>query len=86
VQQVVLIAQLLTLLAIANGVPVIAAKLLGKEHAIPLDGNATLSDGKRLFGSSKTLRGVILSGRSPLRPRSSWASDPWWASSSQPER
>jgi CDP-2,3-bis-(O-geranylgeranyl)-sn-glycerol synthase len=61
VQQVVLIAQLLTLLAVANGVPVIAAKLLGKEHAIPLDGNATLSDGKRLFGSSKTLRGLILS-------------------------
>ena len=60
-QQVVLIAQLLTLLAVANGVPVIAAKLLGKEHAIRLDGNATLSDGKPLFGSSKTLRGVILS-------------------------
>jgi len=61
VQQAVLVAQLLTLLAVANGTPVIAAKLLGKERAIPLDGNAILSDGGRLFGSSKTLRGVILS-------------------------
>jgi CDP-2,3-bis-(O-geranylgeranyl)-sn-glycerol synthase len=61
VQQTVLVAQLLTLLAVANGAPVIAAKLLGKDNAIPLDGNATLSDGRPLFGSSKTLRGVILS-------------------------
>jgi CDP-2,3-bis-(O-geranylgeranyl)-sn-glycerol synthase len=61
VQQAVLVAQLLTLLAVANGTPVIAAKLLGKEGATPLDGNATLSDGRPLFGSSKTLRGVILS-------------------------
>jgi CDP-2,3-bis-(O-geranylgeranyl)-sn-glycerol synthase len=61
VQQAVLVAQLLTLLAVANGTPVIAAKLLGKERAIPLDGNATLSDGRPLFGSSKTLRGVVLS-------------------------
>ena len=60
-QQAVLVAQLLTLLAVANGTPVIAAKLVGKERAIPLDGNAILSDGGRLFGSSKTLRGVILS-------------------------
>ena len=60
-QQGILIAQLLTLLAVANGTPVIAAKLLGKERATPLDGNATLSDGRPLFGSSKTIRGVILS-------------------------
>jgi CDP-diglyceride synthetase len=61
VQQTVLVAQLLTLLAVANGTPVIAAKLLGKDNAIPLDGNATFSDGRPLFGSSKTLRGLILS-------------------------
>lgn len=60
-QQAVLVAQLLTLLAVANGTPVIAAKLLGKDGALPLDGNTTLSDGRPLFGSSKTLRGVILS-------------------------
>jgi CDP-diglyceride synthetase len=61
VQQAVLVAQLLTLLAVANGTPVIAAKLLGKDGALPLDGGTTLSDGRPLFGSSKTLRGVILS-------------------------
>jgi CDP-2,3-bis-(O-geranylgeranyl)-sn-glycerol synthase len=61
VQQAILIAQLLTLLAVANGTPVIAAKLLGKDDALPLDGNATLSDGRPLFGSSKTIRGVVLS-------------------------
>lgn len=60
-QQAILVAQLLTLLAVANGTPVIATKLLGKERAFPLDGNATLSDGRPVFGSSKTLRGVILS-------------------------
>ena len=60
-QQAILIAQLLTLLAVANGTPVIAAKLLGKDDALPLDGNATLSDGRPLFGSSKTIRGVVLS-------------------------
>ena len=60
-QQAILVAQLLTLLAVANWTPVIATKLLGKERAFPLDGNATLSDGRPVFGSSKTLRGVILS-------------------------
>jgi hypothetical protein len=61
VQQAVLLAQLLVLLGIANGTPVIAAKLLGKDNVLPLDGNAILSDGNPLFGSSKTIRGVILS-------------------------
>jgi CDP-2,3-bis-(O-geranylgeranyl)-sn-glycerol synthase len=60
VEQAVLIAQLLSLLAVANGTPVIAAKLLGKDNALPLDGNAILSDGRPLFGSSKTVRGVFL--------------------------
>jgi CDP-diglyceride synthetase len=57
----VLIAQLMVLLAVANGTPVIAAKILGNNSALPLDGNVILSDGKPLFGSSKTLRGVLLS-------------------------
>ena len=60
-QQAVLIAQLLVLLAVANGTPVIAAKVFGKGRSLPLDGSATLADGKPLFGSSKTLRGVLLS-------------------------
>ena len=56
-----LIAKLLVLLTVANGTPVIAAKILGNNSALPLDGNVTLSDGRPLFGSSKTLRGVLLS-------------------------
>ena len=56
-----LIAQLIVLLTVANGTPVIAAKILGNNSALPLDGNVTLFDGKPLFGSSKTLRGVLLS-------------------------
>ena len=60
-QQAILLAQLLSLLAVANGTPVIAAKLLGKDWARPIDGSLTLSDGKPLFGSSKTIRGVSLS-------------------------
>jgi hypothetical protein len=56
-----LIAKLLVLLIVANGTPVIAAKILGNNSALPLDGNVTLSDGRPLFGSSKTLRGVLLS-------------------------
>ena len=56
-----LIAKLLVLLTVANGTPVIAAKILGNNFALPLDGNVTLSDGRPLFGSSKTLRGVLLS-------------------------
>ena len=56
-----LIAQLLVLLTVANGMPVIAAKILGNNFARPLDGNAILSDGRPLFGSSKTLRGLLFS-------------------------
>ena len=56
-----LIAQLLTLLAVANGTPIIVEKLLGKFLAFPIDGGATLADGKPVFGSSKTLRGLALS-------------------------
>ena len=56
-----LIAQLLALLAVANGTPIIVEKFLGKFLAFPVDGGATLADGKPLFGSSKTLRGLALS-------------------------
>jgi CDP-diglyceride synthetase len=59
--RVLLIAQLLALLTVANGTPVIAAKVLGNLFAFPLDGNVTFVDGKPLFGTSKTLRGIVLS-------------------------
>lgn len=56
-----IIVQLLILLTVANGTPVLAAKIFGDNFALPLDGNVTLADGQPLFGPSKTLRGLLLS-------------------------
>jgi CDP-diglyceride synthetase len=56
-----LIAQLLVLLAMANGTPVIAKRILGAVLAHPLDGGIALADGQPIFGNSKTIRGVALS-------------------------
>src|SRR3981081_2673827 len=58
--QVFVILQLLILLMLANGTPVIAKKLLGERCSYPLDGNLTFVDGRPLFGHSKTIRGVVL--------------------------
>ena len=55
-----LVAQLLILLTVANGTPVIAAKILGKTFAYPVDFGTAFCDGERLFGASKTLRGIVL--------------------------
>ena len=57
----VLDLKLLALLAVANGTPVIATRVLHARGAYPLDGYAQWSDGRRLLGPSKTFRGVILS-------------------------
>jgi CDP-diglyceride synthetase len=59
--QPLLIAQLLVLLAMANGAPVIAKRILGAVLARPLDGGIALADGQPIFGHSKTIRGVALS-------------------------
>lgn len=53
--------QLLALLGIANGTPIVAKKLLQDRLSAPLDGGITLPDGEPLFGTSKTVRGVVLS-------------------------
>jgi CDP-diglyceride synthetase len=55
------ILKLLVLLSIANGAPVVAKKLFGGALAQPLDGGARFIDGRPLFGSSKTIRGVLVS-------------------------
>jgi CDP-archaeol synthase len=55
-----LVAQLLVLLTLANGTPVIAKKILGDRLAYPLDGGLRLADGQPLFGKSKTVRGIAL--------------------------
>jgi CDP-diglyceride synthetase len=56
-----LIVQLLALLVLANGTPLIVNKFLGRRWSNPIDGGATFVDGKPLFGTSKTLRGILVS-------------------------
>ena len=58
--QPLLVLQLLILLTLANGTPVVAKKLLGARFAWPLDGGAQFLDGRPLFGTSKTWRGLLL--------------------------
>ena len=53
------IFQALLLLIAANGAPVIAGKILGDRLARPVDNGLKLSDGYRLFGDSKTWRGLF---------------------------
>ncbi len=69
--------QAVALLVAANGAPVLVNKALGKRWTWPVDNRLTLSDGHRLFGNTKTWRGLcsavffstlaaILSGLEPL--------------------
>jgi CDP-diglyceride synthetase len=55
------ILQALALMTVANGVPVVAKKILGARFTWPLDAGLTFLDGRPLFGASKTVRGVVLS-------------------------
>jgi CDP-2,3-bis-(O-geranylgeranyl)-sn-glycerol synthase len=55
------IVQLIVLLTLANGTPVIAKKIFGDHLAYPLDGGARFFDGRPFLGPSKTVRGVVLS-------------------------
>jgi CDP-diglyceride synthetase len=54
------ILQLLILLMLANGTPVVAKKILGERLAYPFDCGIEFVDGRPLFGRSKTIRGVLL--------------------------
>ena len=56
-----LIVQLLILLLVANGTPIIATRLFGDRLSHPVDCGVRYLDGRRLFGPSKTIRGVGLS-------------------------
>jgi len=51
--------QLLCLLMVANGAPIIARKLFGQRWNAPIDGGRCLPDGRRLLGVSKTWRGIV---------------------------
>ncbi len=54
------VAQVLGLITFANSAPVVAKKILGSRFIWPIDFGLKLSDGHRLFGASKTIRGVVL--------------------------
>lgn len=55
------ILQLLILLLLANGTPVIAMRIMGRHFSYPLDGGVRFLDGQHLFGPSKTVRGLLSS-------------------------
>ena len=52
------ILQLLSLLIIVNGGPILARKLLGRRWSRPVDGGRRWRDGRPLLGPSKTWRGI----------------------------
>jgi CDP-diglyceride synthetase len=51
--------QVLFLMLLANGAPVIAKRIFGPRYTYPIDANVRFYDGRRLFGPSKTIRGVV---------------------------
>lgn len=55
------IGRILLLLAVANGAPVLAQRVLGPRLARPVDGGALFTDGRPVLGRSKTLRGLAAS-------------------------
>jgi CDP-2,3-bis-(O-geranylgeranyl)-sn-glycerol synthase len=57
----VVMLQLLVLLSVANGAPLIAKKLFGDMLTQPIDGGRRFVDRRPLLGASKTLRGVVAS-------------------------
>ena len=52
--------QLLFLLLLANGTPVIAKTILGALYSYPVDCGLAFVDGRPLLGRSKTFRGIVL--------------------------
>lgn len=68
--------ELLLLIVIANGAPVIATRVFGEWGAYPLDGGRVLADGYRLLGHSKTWRGIgaaiLATGVSAVLLNGSW--------------
>ena len=53
------IVQVLVLLLAANGMPILINKLLAHRLAYPVDNGIKLSDSYRLFGNTKTWRGLF---------------------------
>jgi CDP-2,3-bis-(O-geranylgeranyl)-sn-glycerol synthase len=59
--QLLHILQLLVLMTLANGTPIVAKKIVGPRFSFPLDAGTVLFDGRPLFGPSKTIRGILVS-------------------------
>jgi len=59
--QPLVILQLLILLFLANGAPVVVQRACGDRFSFPLDGGISFIDGQRLLGASKTVRGILSS-------------------------
>ena len=55
------ILQMMMLLTLANGAPVVAKKICGSRFSVPLDFGVTFFDRRPVFGSSKTIRGIVVS-------------------------
>lgn len=55
------VGELLILLAVANVTPILTHALLGSRYSYPVDGGAVFVDQQRLFGPSKTVRGILTS-------------------------
>ncbi|MDA9520149.1 hypothetical protein XI06_07210 [Bradyrhizobium sp. CCBAU 11434] len=55
------ILQLLVLMALANGAPIVAKKIYGPRFSFPVDADISFFDRRPLFGSSKTIRGIFVS-------------------------
>ncbi len=52
------VLQLLALLVLVNGAPILARRLLGERWARPVDGGRCFRDGRPLLGRAKTWRGL----------------------------
>src|SRR5256885_10313909 len=59
--QLLHILQLLVLMTLANGTPIVAKKIFGPHFSFPLDAGTMFFDGRPLFGPSKTIRGILIS-------------------------
>ncbi len=55
------VVQSLVILTLANGTPVVAQEDIRCAFSRPLDGGMTFFDKRPLFGSSKTIRGIVTS-------------------------
>lgn len=69
--QLLHILQLLVLMTLANGTPIVAKKIFASRFSFPVDAGTTFFDGRPLFGPSKTIRGILSSvlvttGSAPL--------------------